>query len=189
MAKCKPRGWPLDLGRVLPPSRSVVAQWISFVYRRGIGPIGSATNHIPGALHESHPGLIVAKATLGASLALGFALAPHGVAHADVVNLSELPAIDSMPVCHMEDGSDVDPQYCPAYGPTTATRGSRTKTTHSSSLTTRCVSTRITGAPWLRLWGVLLRAVPAPGEPQAAGRRPPLPRDLLWRMAFRHRIV
>lgn len=83
------------------------------MYRRGIGPIGSATNHIPGALHESHPGLIVAKATLGASLALGFALAPHGVAHADVVNLSELPAIDSMPVCHMEDGSDVDPAILP----------------------------------------------------------------------------
>ena len=31
--------------------------------------------------------------------------APHGVAHADV-NLSDLP---TMPVCHMEDGSDVDP--------------------------------------------------------------------------------
>jgi hypothetical protein len=60
--------------------------------------------------------LLAAKVTLGASLALGLLLTPHATAHADdvdVVNLSELPGIDSMPVCHVEDGSDVDPALLP----------------------------------------------------------------------------
>jgi hypothetical protein len=42
--------------------------------------------------------------------------APVGVdayAYEETVNLSELPAIDSMPVCQMEDGSDVDPAALP----------------------------------------------------------------------------
>jgi hypothetical protein len=35
-------------------------------------------------------------------------------AHADdTVNLSELSGIDSMPTCHMEDGSDVDASALP----------------------------------------------------------------------------
>lgn len=57
--------------------------------------------------------LLTAKATLGASLALGLLLAPHGSARADdayareeTVNLSELPNLDIMPVCALEDGSD-----------------------------------------------------------------------------------
>lgn len=41
---------------------------------------------------------LAAKLTLGASLALGFMLAPHGTAHAE-----------PMPVCQYEDGSDVIP--------------------------------------------------------------------------------
>jgi len=54
--------------------------------------------------------LLTAKVALGASLALGLALTPH--AHADV-NLSDLPTIDSMPVCAMEDGSDVPAELLP----------------------------------------------------------------------------
>jgi hypothetical protein len=42
---------------------------------------------------------LAAKLTLGGSLALGFMLAPHGVAHAEPI-----------PVCQYEDGSDVDGQ-------------------------------------------------------------------------------
>lgn len=68
--------------------------------------------------------LIAAKVVLGGSLALGFAIAPHAFAHANAaphgvdvyeksVNLSDLPTIDSMPVCHMEDGSDADPAALP----------------------------------------------------------------------------
>ena len=68
--------------------------------------------------------IVCAKAALGGSLALGLLLTPHAVAHADVinayedegithVNLSELPTIGSMPVCTMEDGSDIDPALLP----------------------------------------------------------------------------
>jgi hypothetical protein len=42
-------------------------------------------------------------------------LAPVGVdayAFEETVNLSELPGIDSMPVCRMEDGSDVAALPC-----------------------------------------------------------------------------
>jgi hypothetical protein len=44
------------------------------------------------------------------------AMAPHGAdayAYESTVNLSDLPTIDSMPACHMEDGSDVDPALLP----------------------------------------------------------------------------
>ena len=47
--------------------------------------------------------LVAAKVTLGGSLALGLLLTPHAVAHADA----------PLPVCHMEDGSDVDPASLP----------------------------------------------------------------------------
>lgn len=57
--------------------------------------------------------LITAKVALGGSLALGLLLAPHGVAHADHVNLSELTTIDAMPICQQEDGSDIDPALLP----------------------------------------------------------------------------
>ncbi len=68
--------------------------------------------------------LIAAKATLGASLALGLLLTPHATAHADDinayeddgiihVNLSELPGIDYMPICMEADGSDIDPALLP----------------------------------------------------------------------------
>ena len=47
-----------------------------------------------------------------ASLVAGFALMP--TAHADdTINLSDLPTIDSMPVCHIEDGSDVATDQLP----------------------------------------------------------------------------
>jgi hypothetical protein len=50
--------------------------------------------------------LVAVKATLGASLALGLLMTPHAVAHADTVNLADVPSIDSMPTCQLEDGSD-----------------------------------------------------------------------------------
>lgn len=68
--------------------------------------------------------LVTAKLALGSSLALGLLLSPH--AHADDtvinayedegivhVNLSELPSIDTLPVCTMEDGSDVPTALLP----------------------------------------------------------------------------
>jgi hypothetical protein len=59
-------------------------------------------------------GLVAAKAVLGGTLALGLLLTPHAVAHAtDTVNLSELPRIDLMPICTLEDGSDIDPALLP----------------------------------------------------------------------------
>lgn len=64
-------------------------------------------------------GLIAAKVVLGGSLALGCLLTPHATAHADVydremtVNLTDLPDIDSMPVCREEDGSDVPAALLP----------------------------------------------------------------------------
>ena len=57
--------------------------------------------------------LVAAKVVVGGSFALGLLLAPHAHAAPDTVNLSDLPIIDSMPVCHMEDGSDVDPSALP----------------------------------------------------------------------------
>ena len=35
------------------------------------------------------------------------------VSRTPTLSTCELPAIDSMPVCHMEDGSDVDPAILP----------------------------------------------------------------------------
>lgn len=58
--------------------------------------------------------VITAKTVLGSTLALGLLLTPHATAHADeTVNLSELPTIDSMPVCGQEDGSDIDTALLP----------------------------------------------------------------------------
>jgi hypothetical protein len=66
--------------------------------------------------------LVTAKLALGITLASGLAMTPHahaapiGVdayAYESTVNLSELPTIDSMPVCQMEDGSDIDPALLP----------------------------------------------------------------------------
>jgi hypothetical protein len=46
--------------------------------------------------------------------ALGSAWFGTAIAHAEeTVNLSELPTIDSMPMCGMEDGSDIDPALLP----------------------------------------------------------------------------
>src|SRR5262245_6597288 len=69
--------------------------------------------------------LVGAKVALGSALALGLAVAPHGVAHTtfaslepdhdvvDTINLSELPTIDELVVCHEEDGSDVTADALP----------------------------------------------------------------------------
>jgi hypothetical protein len=59
--------------------------------------------------------LVIAKAALGASLALGFLLTPHAVAHADpvdTIDLTDLPeytaTVDGVdyPICAVEDCSD-----------------------------------------------------------------------------------
>jgi hypothetical protein len=55
--------------------------------------------------------LVIAKATLGASLALGLLLSPHShgtvyAAPVDTINLTDIPDIDSLPVCAEEDCSD-----------------------------------------------------------------------------------
>jgi len=53
-----------------------------------------------------------------AALALGLLMSPHGVAHADTVNLTAVEATETVdgvdyPVCHTEDGSDLDPSLLP----------------------------------------------------------------------------